>query len=390
VLAAILMAVNAFLVHFAQEARGYSLVLLLTTTASYLFLLAVEKPSPRRWGIYIVVSALSVYVHLFAALVIAAHALSLVLSRRRPLPLGRMAIVYALIGVATFPLVWLAWGTGHLEWITKPTLFDVRRLFLALSGGNRPLLWIYFGACAIALVSAVGGDKGQGKSRWSRVFLLSWLLVPVTTVFLVSITLKPMFSDRYFLILLPPLVLLVAAGLDVLPWPWLKLTAFGALLAFAIRGLLGWYAAPPAEDWRVASAYVLQEARQGDVVAFEAPYVRIPFEYYLQSSRERSAAPDPLYPSAAWGALDVLDPQISRGVNDWPVAGSNTAPRIWVVQSHILPRASPDEARMRVPEKIREQYRVIDDRKFRGVRVLLWAQDTSSALVPRPGSGAAQ
>jgi mannosyltransferase len=44
--AVMLVVVNSFFVRYAQELRGYSLVLLLTTTASYLFLVAFAR-SPR-------------------------------------------------------------------------------------------------------------------------------------------------------------------------------------------------------------------------------------------------------------------------------------------------------------------------------------------------------
>jgi 4-amino-4-deoxy-L-arabinose transferase-like glycosyltransferase len=375
-MAALLLAVNSFFVRFAQEARGYSLLLLLTTTASYLFLVALDDPSFKRWSGYILVSALSIYVHFFGALVVAAHVLSGLLSSRRRTSLLKLVPVNALIVLAITPLVWLAWGTRHLEWVTRPSLLDVRRLFGALSGGGRALLWTYFVTCLIAVATVLVRPHASRRQWWGRVFLLSWLLVPVTAVFLVSITLKPMFSDRYFIMMLPPLLLLVAAGIETLPRTWLRVTAFGGMMALGIRGLLAWYAAPPAEDWRGASAYVLGAATAGDMVAFEAPYVRIPFEYYLRLSSAESSAPKPLYPTAPWGSLGILDPEISRGVNDWPIRGMRQH-RLWVVQSHILPPVPADEARLRVPATIRERYKVVDERTFRGIRVLLYlAQDT--------------
>ena len=61
--ASLLLALNAFFIQHAQEARGYALVLLLTATSAYFFLKAIDKPSVKSWGAYAAIGALSVYVH---------------------------------------------------------------------------------------------------------------------------------------------------------------------------------------------------------------------------------------------------------------------------------------------------------------------------------------
>src|SRR5262245_24157534 len=76
IIASLLLALNAFFIQYAQEARGYSLVLLLTATSSYLFFKAIDKPSVKSWGGYAAIAALSVYAHFFGAWVIAANYLA--------------------------------------------------------------------------------------------------------------------------------------------------------------------------------------------------------------------------------------------------------------------------------------------------------------------------
>src|SRR5688500_4077150 len=68
------LALNAFLVRYAQEARGYTLVLLGATLASLAFVRLIEAPRSRRvWVAYVVVSTVSLYCHFFAAFVVIAH-----------------------------------------------------------------------------------------------------------------------------------------------------------------------------------------------------------------------------------------------------------------------------------------------------------------------------
>lgn len=387
-IAVMLMVVNSFFVRYAQELRGYSLVLLLTTTASYLFLIAIEKPSWKRWGVYVVVSALAVYAHFFGALVVAAHALCLVVSRRRQISWANFAVLYGLIWLLISPLVWLSWGRSVLGWIIAPSLGTVYRLFGALTGGGRTLLWTYFAVCVVAVASTMVGRPGYRRGSWNKVFLLSWLLVPLITTFVVSITFKPIFVPRYLIVMLPPLVLLAASGIVALPRSWLRITTFIVMLALSIRGLVGWYKASPTEDWRSASAYVLSTARPGDGMVFEAPYVRIPFEYYRRLRQGNSDGPTLVYLPVKRGAFDVLHPQISAVQNDTP-AESHSPSRLWVVQSHVQPRLSYDSARIWMPLNVRGRYRIVDERSFRGIRVFLHAiHDSVPMMTSKSSNGA--
>ena len=76
-LASLLLVLSGFFVSFAQEARGYSLVVFLITASMYLFVQAVRKPSALRWVGYVLISTLAIYTHFFAAIVLLAQALSL-------------------------------------------------------------------------------------------------------------------------------------------------------------------------------------------------------------------------------------------------------------------------------------------------------------------------
>ena len=73
---------------------------------------------------------------------------------------------------------------------------------------------------------------------WRYVFLLSWLIVPIILAFLFSY-IKPVFEARYFLMLLPALVFIVAAGLNFIKQRWL----FGALIIIILISVF------PLKDW---------------------------------------------------------------------------------------------------------------------------------------------
>ena len=95
---------------------------------------------------------------------------------------------------------------------------------------------------------------------------------------------RKVFSERYFLYLIPFLLIILA-------WSVLRIRpiALGrglmiALLGQTVLSLVIYYSFPPGEQWREAIAYVKQERQVSDyVTAIPGYYVR-PVAYYLTGS----------------------------------------------------------------------------------------------------------
>jgi 4-amino-4-deoxy-L-arabinose transferase-like glycosyltransferase len=289
-LAALLLAVNAFFLRYAQEARSYAVVLLLTTLATLLFLRLEERGD---LGIaYVAVGALALYAHFFAAFVLAGHLLALAIARR---PLRTQVLRLAAIGVLAVPLAVFALfrDEGQVSHLVRPTPTYVVDTLQDLAGGTRPLLVLYAAALVVAAVSLLP------RLDWPMVVAATWAATPVVGALVVSIG-KPLFAPRFLIVALPGIVLLVAVGLTRLPLP-VTAGAFGLLLALssvhAARTL-----GHPQEDFRAATAFVLANARSGDAVAFYRTSRRIPFEYYADGR----ALPRSLLPTSPYGRFDLV------------------------------------------------------------------------------------
>src|SRR4051812_20123461 len=113
--AALLVAVNPVLVWYSQEARAYSLFVLVTALSFWLFARAHARPTIRRlvaWGL---VSALALCTHYFAVFVVAAEALLLLAVRRAPL--RRRLAGAGIVAAAAGALAGLAWTQHtHARW----------------------------------------------------------------------------------------------------------------------------------------------------------------------------------------------------------------------------------------------------------------------------------
>ncbi len=81
-ISALLLSINAFQVRYAQEVRSYSLLVLLVIVSTYWFITAAESGRKRDWNWYIVTSALAIYAHFFAVLVVVSHWVALRVMRK--------------------------------------------------------------------------------------------------------------------------------------------------------------------------------------------------------------------------------------------------------------------------------------------------------------------
>jgi mannosyltransferase len=343
-----LLAVNTFFVYYEQDARPYTLTTFLVVLATYLLVRAMEAGSTTRWLAYGLVGALSIYAHFFAAFVIAAHLVYVVMSVAtgyRGRRVRAAAAGYGLIAVLVAPLVVAVLRTDSLErrFIDPVSLGSFRWLFLNLTGaGGVPtgggifLLFGYFAMCCLAILwmaKAVGRRHRDGTDRVRSFALeLSWLAVPILGSFVISLVRSPIFYPRYLIVALPPLVTIAGIGIAGFPRRWLQYTAAAILLALSIHPLLSYYRADfiEGENWRGAVAYVTQASQPGDGIVFLSRYGRRSFEYYLRRFGT-GADLTPIYPSMPWGRyVPVLaDEHIESSVT---AAGRlQDYRRVWVV-----------------------------------------------------------
>jgi uncharacterized membrane protein len=144
---AAVMAVSPFAVYLSQEARHYTLPMLLIILALLGLIqihkaLASEKlPQPIVWLFWGITISLGCYIHYFFFLAFIAQILTLaalIVWRRRMLPRGSLlAVVLVIIGVGISYLPWLpvmlsGFGRSETGWLPKPTI--IAPIYQTLAG----------------------------------------------------------------------------------------------------------------------------------------------------------------------------------------------------------------------------------------------------------------
>jgi mannosyltransferase len=405
VVAALLVALDPLHLFASQDARGYSLAVLLVSCSMLAFVRLVggavdgaameahDTPAPPRqaawwWTAYTVTSALALYAHFYAGFVLLAQWISLV---ERPIgrlwrPLLTSGMLVALLAVP-LGLFLLGGPHGNIDWIGGALRTGLPRLarsiFTPTALIGAASYAVLYAGITCAGIRAVRKARSP-RERWALLLLLLWVLTPVAIPLLVSITVKPILEPRYLVVCIPGVALVAAALVDRIGDARRRRAVMGAIIAVEAFGAWSYLARFHKEDWRDATAFVLADARPGDVVLFYAPYVRRPFDYYVDRARAGHPERDPriLYPSAAYANFTFGEPDAVTlaGAIDRARA---SAPRTWVVLSHT---ASDTACIRSLDAALRLTFDDVHTRSFPAIEVRLYGRGSgpTSARDARP------
>lgn len=266
--------------------RSPAFELLLAVLTTVLLVHALDSTDARKppllitlwWLLYAVFAYLSVLVFLWAALIVAAHALTvfvrfLFAPKRRWIGLAAAAWTIVILGVATVPFVRAAMPQSRqIGWLQAPSLHGAIENAWRLQFFDFPLVATTKSfVTAVALVSwllvLLGIAFALRRRTEALVVLLPWLILPTVALLAASYFYKPVYVGRYVTYSAPALAILIAAGIVAL-LPYAKGIISGLLLiAFVLpAGQVWWsirYASPKTTDLATA-AQELTDARQDE------------------------------------------------------------------------------------------------------------------------------
>jgi len=119
---AALAACNPLLVWYSQEARAYSLLVLMGALSLLAFAYALQRPSPRALAAWAVAALLALATHYYALLVVVPEALLLLRRARRSRAAWTAVAAVAAGGAALLPYALGQEATGHASWIANAPL----------------------------------------------------------------------------------------------------------------------------------------------------------------------------------------------------------------------------------------------------------------------------
>lgn len=274
--AALLVAVAWWPVYYSQDARSYSLLLLLSALSAFFwwgcFGRLEERPGrlpPWEAVGYVASAAALCYTHYFGVLLVALQGATLLaLAPRSAL---RIALLYGAVGLLYLP--WIPnffYDSGGEAWFGPPKISFLEEFITDVFA--RSLLLTILCTFLLALGSQKAWARGGGppseeaNSRGlndplDRLLpgglLIAWFVVPVVLAFAISLAWTPIFYPRNLTICLPAAFLLLARSVVLLSgrfWP-ASTSALAALFLAQLVFGLGYYESLEKERFRAASRY---------------------------------------------------------------------------------------------------------------------------------------
>lgn len=380
-MSALLLAISGNHIYYSQEARGYSLLLLLTLLSFSLFIKILKSDKVIKWHFPLLALAnvCLAYTHVFGLFVIMAQVFHFILFWNKYKQLKFWFLGVQIATVAAFSpwiptLIGRISALSHGFWITEPSLRSIVATFETYAGlsrgieGSLPLLVLFSLLCLLGFFSI---KKFSGK--WNRkkplqsikglgwnislesveeiLLLLTWLFFPILIPFVISQFFSPIYLTKYAISASAAMYLLVAKGTTTFAQKKVLYPLIVVIALLSLPGLQYYYAHDVKQQWRDTSAFIEQNAGPGDVIMINPSWDSYTFSYYYKGDLERFGI-DP----------EMTEPsEIAAFVNDATFEKS----RLWFVLAN--PEAGP---RL---EYLGQTYNMpVLEKEFPGIKIFLF------------------
>lgn len=299
-IAATLLALSPFHVNASQHFRYYAwsslaVALVLWATASLLYTGRPLRESPFvlretiAWPVFASGAILALYTHNLAPLVLIPANASLLIARlsarrRRP----NFSLVSWMVTLSVSMMVWLPWAPNflrqaseleELDWLDLPTLRDVlatsRSTYAEFTRSGADLGWFVDGAWTfgwldiVVLILLIAALKALGTSE--AVLLLGALATLPVLELVYSWMVQPLFRNVTFIMVVPPMVVLIAVGADSLVRRGSRLQAYVAVLALVLVNavaLVLHVTIPDGARFQTVASILDRQVESEDVIVF--------------------------------------------------------------------------------------------------------------------------
>ncbi len=387
-----LIATNPLHVWLSRTARAYALVFVLALLATFYFLQLLSEPRSRPARIAFVVSSAAAYLTHFFCLLLPLVQLITILRHRSRAITRRWLAAQSLAGLPV--ALWSAqivilnvlsdgrFLGSHGEWLHAPSLLDLPLSLANLATGydGRFAAWLWMPAFVAAGVGLWRGVSGAARKVLppgvaNHLILLAFL--PVALAFAAA-QFRPLYLDRYFVVGMPTLIILMAAGWQSLRSRLLRFTLPALVIATGVASIAADLQAGTHERiaWRQVGTYLAGAVQPGDGILLDRHVALDPFLHYFPRTTDDLT----LWLSSASDDTSLQD--VPAGVS---------VARLWVIypnpHSDLHRQGAPPDFDPLEPgltpigDWLARQPGAIEAASFRGVKVLLVADDGESVRV---------
>lgn len=288
-LSAAIITLNPYQIWYAQEVKVYSLLLVAAIGSMYAFVRLLQGGRKQSAIQLVIFNMLGFGSHYFMFLLPTVQFIFIVLHFKRYYAHLRTWLLINILS-ASILLPWFGYifvrqhFTTGIGWIPAPILTDPLLTIWNFTIGYQeeftPALIVSLFIVAFSLI--LGILKVKAFKPLNHLVLI-WFFFPLSVVWLFSQGPTSFYVDRYFLVIVPALILLLALGVTTIANYKLKVGLGLTLLLATTYGLSQVYFNTTfftRDDWRAMAQILRQEAQPGDGLVTCTDGYRLALDYY--------------------------------------------------------------------------------------------------------------
>ncbi len=335
--AVILLSFNYFHLYYSQDARMYAMMFL-TATVSFIYLIKfIKHPSYKSSILFGLCSTLMIYSHFFALFVLVSQYLILLFFVLKPYKVkSTQFFTYCLISGSLTLLLYLpSYGlilkTTEMTsiWIQMPALDVYTQIFKDFFGQSELVLFFVLLMIILFFVKLCNQRSSQNlninpvddKLVFSFFILFVWILTTLTLPLIRSYTSLPMLVNRYFIAILPAIIIITAIGLYYVKSKFVRYSFIVVIIIFSITDIVivkKYYSATTKTQFREVSQYIMENNSNSDPVVTSLSWY---FPFFLNNDNVKTTIID-----------SALDAYVNEMIQD-----STKVKSFWYVDAHNRP-----------------------------------------------------
>lgn len=294
ILSAFILSISLFSIRYSQDARFYSLLVLMVLLSNYYFISIIQE---RKYGKdrnkihiagYIIFTTATLYTHNYGLFYLIFQNIYYIFIYRKDI----RQWIFAQFSILLLFSPWIQvlkrqiilTETGKiLPNISKPSIASIYDTFRAFSG-NDTNLYIFILSIIIGYLII---HKYKIKYNFKNdIFLIFWLFGPILTSFILSIISHPIFREKYVIASMPALILLVSVSIYNIKKSLIILTIVIILVLSTITPIQQYYKTTEKEQWRDLVKYIEDKKKDNEFIILYPYYAERSFQYYYRNNSE--------------------------------------------------------------------------------------------------------
>ncbi len=295
-----LIVLSPFVNWYANEARMYALLGLMSIISQYLFI-RIMRGQKNTWPWYVVVSIIGAYSHYFFMFNLIAQAIFFLFARKKFPKKSFIKFIGTAVAVGAAISPWIVYfvslgaASNTKPNIARPEPIDFFNVYSQFLFGFQSITvnTILIALWPLLVVVALLMVKRFYKPNLAVSYLVVAAFIPVLLAFILSFIVNPFFLSRYMIAAVIPLYILIA-------WILSRYSKRTAIITVSLIALLtgGLYMnqtfnneAAVRENYKYVAQDIATKATPSDIIVMSSPFTVYPFEYYYKGTTQIRTLP---------------------------------------------------------------------------------------------------